>query len=227
MIGEYEYKSYNPITKDYESGFVPSGPVDFWDKETQVPAWMDKGKYWHIFLSLKGGIRDVKLNVVKESELPFHSGPRNVAVTARKTAGEENNRATKSTLSEIPQWLVMNTDRKRFADIAPGEDLGELVADANKKIVAASDEVAEWESQRIRYPWKGMTFVIYLNKSLPLKIVYRQVVRILPGAKKRTIDETNANLANAKDEEIIASLLELASEKGIAENRILYAAAFY
>jgi tRNA G46 methylase TrmB len=98
--------------------------------------------------------------------------------------------------------------------------LSELVADLNKKIVAASDEVAEWERQRIRYPWKGMTFGIYLNKSLPLRIVYRQVVRVFPGAKKRTIDETNANLANAKDEEIIVSLLELASEKGIPDNRI-------
>ena len=37
MIGEYEYKSYNPVTKDYESGFLPSGPIDFWDKETKVP----------------------------------------------------------------------------------------------------------------------------------------------------------------------------------------------
>src|SRR3712207_8191394 len=59
MIGEYEYKSYNPVTKEYESGFVPSGPVDFWDKETQVPAWMEKGKYWHILLSLKGGSKEI------------------------------------------------------------------------------------------------------------------------------------------------------------------------
>jgi hypothetical protein len=114
----------------------------------------------------------------------------------------------------------MNTERKRFSDITTGGQLSELVADLNKKIVAASDEVAEWERQRIRYPWKGMTFGIYLNKSLPLRIVYRQVVRVFPGAKKRTIDETNANLANAKDEEIIVSLLELASEKGIPDNRI-------
>ncbi|HJY09704.1 MAG TPA: hypothetical protein VJ250_02060, partial [Nitrososphaeraceae archaeon] len=71
MVGEYEYKSYNPITKEYETGFVPSGPVDFWDKETQVPAWMDKGKYWHILLSLKAGNREVKLSVVKDSDLPF------------------------------------------------------------------------------------------------------------------------------------------------------------
>jgi hypothetical protein len=220
MIGEYEYKSYNPITKEYESGFVPSGPVDFWDKETQVPAWMDKGKYWHILLSLKGGSREIKLNVVKDSDLPFHTSTRNVAVTARKTIGEEKRSRRQVYVVKIPQWLVMNTERKRFADITAGEQLGELVADLNKKIVAASDEVAEWERQRIRYPWKGMTFVIYLNKSLPLRFVYRQVVKVFPGAKKRTIDETNANLANAKDEDIIVSLLELASEKGIPENRI-------
>jgi Putative methyltransferase len=220
MIGEYEYKSYNPITKEYESGFVPSGPVDFWDKETQVPAWMDKGKYWHILLSLKGGNREVKLNVVKDNDLPYYSGTRNVAVTTRKIIGEEKRSRRHVYTVKIPQWLVMNTERKRFADVISGEELGELVADLNKKIVAASDEVAEWEKQRIRYPWKGMTFGIYLNKSLPLIIVYRQVMRVFPGAKRRTIDETNANLANAKDEEIIVSLLELATEKGIPENRI-------
>jgi tRNA G46 methylase TrmB len=220
MIGEYEYKSYNPITKDYESGFVPSGPVDFWDKETQVPAWMDKGKYWHIFLSLKGGSREIKLHVVKDSDLPFHTGTRNVAVTARKAVDEEKRSRRQVYIVKIPQWLVMNTERKRFAEITAGEQLAERVADLNKKIVAASDEVAEWERQRIKYPWKGMTFGIYLNKSLPLRIVYLQVVRVFPSAKKRTIDETNANLANAKDEEIIVSLLELASEKGIPDNRI-------
>jgi hypothetical protein len=221
MIGDYEYKSYNPITREYESGFVPSGPVDFWDKETQVPAWMDKGKYWHILLSLKGGNKEVRLTVVKDSDLPFYSGTRNVAVTARKTIGEERRSRRIVYNVKIPQWLVMNTERKRFADVTSGEQLGETVADLNKKIVAASDEVAEWEKQRIRYPWKGMTFGIYLNKSLPLRIDYRQVLRVFPGAKKHTIDDTNANLANAKDQEIIISLLELATEKGgIPENRI-------
>ena len=220
MVGEYEYKSYNPITKEYETGFVPSGPVDFWDKETQVPAWMDKGKYWHILLSLKAGNREVKLSVVKDSDLPFYTGTRNVAVTTRKTIGVDKRSRRRVYTVKIPQWLVMSTERKRFTDITSEEQLGELVADLNKKIVAASDEVAEWERQRIRYPWKGMTFGVYLNKSLPLRIVYRQVLRVFPGAKKRTIDETNANLANAKDEEIIVSLLELATEKGIPENRI-------
>ncbi|MDQ3884266.1 MAG: hypothetical protein M3239_02335 [Thermoproteota archaeon] len=221
MIGEYEYRSYNPVTKEYESGFVPSGPIDFWDKETQVPAWMDKGKYWHILLSLKAGKREVKLKVVKDSDLPFHAGPRNVAVTTRKSVTDENSRSRRYVyVVKIPQWLVMNTDRKRFADVISSKELGEIVAEVNKKIVAASDEIAGWEGQRIRYPWKVMTLGMYLNKSLPLRIVYGKVVRKFPGAKKRTIDETNANLANIKDDELIISLLELASEKGIPEKRI-------
>jgi hypothetical protein len=71
MIGSYEYKSYNPITKEYEEGFVPSGPVDFWDKETTVPPWMDKGKYWHILLSLQSPRREIRLQVVRDRDLPF------------------------------------------------------------------------------------------------------------------------------------------------------------
>lgn len=218
MIGEYEYKSYNPVTKDYESGFVPSGPIDFWDKEMQVPAWMDKGKYWHILLSLQAGSREVRLKVVKDKDLSFHTGMQNAAITTREKIVNEETRSWRYVYSvKIPQWLVMNTERQRFADIA-GSQLSELVADLNRKIVAASDEVAEWERQRIRYPWGGLG--IYLNKSLPLRIVYRQVIRNFPGAKRRIVDETNASLANVKDDELIASLLELASEKGVPQNRI-------
>ena len=218
MIGEYEYRSYNPVTKDYESGFVPSGPIDFWDKEMQVPAWMDKGKYWHILLSLQAGSREVRLKVVKDKDLPFNTGPRNVAVTTReKLSNEETKTWRYIYVVIIPQWLVMNTERQRFADVA-GNQLGELVADLNRKIVTASDEVAEWEKHRIRYPWG--TLGIYLNKSLPLRIVYHQVIRNIPGAKKRSIEETNAKLANVKDDQLVASLLELASEKGMAQKRI-------
>jgi tRNA G46 methylase TrmB len=218
MIGEYEYRSYNPVTKDYEAGFVPSGPIDFWDKEMQVPSWMDKGKYWHILLSLQAGSREVRLKVVKDRDLPFHTGPRSVAVTSReKIVSEETKSWRYVYVVRVPQWLVMNTERNRFADAAGGQ-LGELVADLNRKIVAASDEVAEWERQRIRYPWGGLG--IYINKSLPLRIVYRQVIRNFPGAKKRGIEETNANLANVKDDELVASLLELASQKGVPQNRI-------
>ncbi|TLY05243.1 MAG: hypothetical protein E6K92_01865 [Thaumarchaeota archaeon] len=221
MIGEYEYKSYNPVTRDYEAGFVPSAPINFWDKEMQVPAWMDKAKYWHMLLRLRGASREVRLIVVKDSDLPFNSGTQNAAVTIREKVNVGETRKGRYTYAvRIPQWLVMNTDRKRFAEGIGGDQLAKLVADLNRKIVAASDEVAEWERQRIRYPWSWMKLRIYLNKSLPLRIVYRQVIKNFPSAKRQRIEETNANLADVKDDELIASLLELASEKGIPRSRI-------
>jgi hypothetical protein len=223
MIGDYEYRSYNPITRKYEDGFVPSGPVDFWDKETLVPEWMDKGKYWHVLLSLHVGSREVKLKVVPDRDLPFSSGTGNVAVTARERVVEEEMTDQRYRyVVKIPQWLIMNTERTRFAsrvDIATTE-LSALISELNKKIVDASYEVAGWERLRIRYPWKAMTLGIYLNKSLPLGIVYRQVLRRLPGRKRRVIDETNLELANIKDDKLISSLLELASEREIPQNRL-------
>ena len=223
LVGDYEYKSYNPITKEYEDGFVPSGPVDFWDKETQVPAWMDKGKYWHILLSLQGGTKEVRLKVVRDRDLPFHTGKRVIAETVReKVVAEEARRTRRYRYTiRIPQWLVMNTERKRFADQNVEDTaLSAMISEINRKIVAATDEVTEWERQRIKYPWKAAALGIYLNKSLPIRIVYRQVTSKFPGAKRREIEETNANLANTKDDALAAALLELASIKGVPEGRI-------
>lgn len=224
MIGEYEYKSYNPVTREYDEGFVPSGPVDFWDKETHVPPWMDKGKYWHILLSLQHPGREITLQVVRDRDLPFSAGTRNAAITQRERLSEDFRRYRY--IVKVPQWLVMNTERVRFAelDIESGE-LSSLIADVNMKIVAATNEVAGWERLRVRFPWKFMTFAIYLNKSLPLRIVYRQVISNFPGAKKRKVDHTNADLANVPDDELIAAMMELAQARGIQPARIdrLYA----
>jgi tRNA G46 methylase TrmB len=221
-VGEYEYRSYDPTTRKYEAGFVPSGPIDFWDRETQVPDWMDKGKYWHVLRSLRGGDRDIRLMVVKDKDLPFETGPRVVAVTRREKVGEEKKAQRYRYVVKIPQWLVLNTERKRYAgnsEIAAAE-LSALISDLNKKIVDASSEVAEWEGQRIRYPWRVMTLGKYLNKSLPIRIVYHQVIRNFPGAKRRVVDETNAGLASINDDDLVSSLLELASKKGIPRERM-------
>lgn len=218
-IGDYEYKSYNPLTREYEDGFVPSGPVDFWDKETTVPAWMDKGKYWHILLSLQNPGREIRLQVVRDRDLPFGSGMRNVAVTSKDQSDE--GRIMNRYIVKVPQWLVMNTERRRFSGHeAEGSELSALISDVNRKIVAATNEVAGWERLRVRYPWRFMTFVIYLNKSLPLRIVYRQVIRNFPGAKERKVYETNANLANVGDDELAASIMELAQKKKIPPARM-------
>ena len=221
MAGDYEYKSYNPITKEYENGFVPSGPVDFWDKETTVPPWMDKGKYWHILLSLQNPSREIRLQVVRDRDLPFASGMRNVAVTRRERVPDGGRARGHRYIVAIPQWLVMNTERQRFADAGlESSELSALIADVNKRIVAATAEVAGWERLRVRFPWRFMTFAIYLNKSLPLRIVYRQVIRSFPGAKERKVDQTNANLANVSDSDLIAAIIELAGKKRVPAARI-------
>ncbi len=218
-IGDYEYKSYNPATREYDEGFVPSGPVDFWDKETTVPAWMDKAKYWHILLSLQSPNREIRLQVVRDNDLPFGSGLRNVAVTSKDRS--EEGRIMNRYIVRIPQWLVMNTERQRFSEHdVEGAELSALIADVNKKIVAATNEVAGWERLRVRYPWRFMTFAIYLNKSLPIRIVYRQVIRNFPGAKERKVYETNANLANVGDNELIESIMELVEKKKIPPSRM-------
>jgi tRNA G46 methylase TrmB len=184
---------------------------------------MDKGKYWHVLLSLDARDKDVKLHVVKDVNLPFRDGRRNVAITTRERIESPERRARRyQYIVKIPQWLVMNTERKRFLDHqqVADEELSALISDLNRKIVDASNDVANWERLRIRYHMKIMNLGLYLNKSLPLRIVYGQVIRNFPGAKKRGLDETNSNLANVSDDQLITSVVELAAAKGIPGNRI-------
>ncbi|HEU4824369.1 MAG TPA: hypothetical protein VFS97_13165, partial [Nitrososphaeraceae archaeon] len=214
MIGEYQYRSYNPETKDYEKGYVPMGPIDFWDKETQVPHWLDKGKYWHILLGLQVPNKEIILQVVQDRDLPFLEDPRNVAVTSRElpTSPPATNRRWIQQKKyryrvKIPQWLVMNTELSRVEKQKQKQkqqdhwntdevDFGTFLTRLNTKLARASDEVVEREKPRISYPWRLSVVGIYLNKSLPMRIIYREAIRHIPGAKKRTIEYTNENLAN-------------------------------
>ena len=229
VIGDYEYSSYNPETKEYENGYAPLGPVDFWDKETQVPRWLDKGKYWHILLGFQTGNKEIMLQVVRDRDLPFTSGMENVALTSKELlSGIRSGRKSRKRYIyrvKIPQWIVMNTDRHRFAK--PKEEwniddleLSSIIADLNKKLVLAANEIIEREKPRIQYPWKTTGLGIYLNKSLPLRIVYKEVIRHFPRAKKRIIDDTNTNLANIEENKLIAAIMEVAIQKGIPADRI-------
>jgi tRNA G46 methylase TrmB len=229
MIGDYEYRSYNPETREYENGYVPLGPVDFWDKETQVPNWLDKGKYWNILLGLQTGNKEIMLQVVRDRELPFTSGRQNVAVTFKEllpgTGSFGKLRRRYRYRVKIPQWLVINTERVRFAEEKQrlnlnNIELSSLIADLNKKVVLAAAEIIEREKPRIQYPWRITALGIYLNKSLPVRIIYRQVIRHFPGTKKRTVEETNENLANIKDDDLVAAIIQVALQKGISEHRI-------
>ena len=229
LIGDYEYRSYNPETKEYEKGFIPLGPIDFWDRETQVPAWLDKGKYWRILLGFQSTNKDILLQVVRDEDLPFIRGKRNVALTYKETTlrTRSGRRSRKHSVFriKIPQWVVMNTERARFADQKARLNLDDaklspVIAEINQKLVTAADEIIDHEKPRIQYPWSITTAGIYLNKSLPIRIIYREVVRHLPGSKNRTVEDINANLANVKDNDLIEVIVQVAIQKGISEGAI-------
>jgi tRNA G46 methylase TrmB len=231
MIGDYDYHFFNPENKLYESGFIHMGPVDFWDKETQVPDWLDKGKYWHILLGLQTRGKEVVIQVVRDSELPLTSGRQNISVTSRELVPRSEGTIERKLSKryryrvKIPQWLVMNTERTLFVDQKQRlkfEDLefSSFISDLNKNLVLAADEIIEREKPRIRYPWRITAFGVYLNKSLPIRLIYKEIIRHLPGVKKDILDDINANLANVKDDELIDGIIELARRKGIASGRI-------
>ena len=229
QIGDYQYRSYNPETKQYENGYLPLGPIDFWDKETKAPGWLDKGKYWHILLGLQSKDREIIIQVVRDNELPFSTGRRNVAVTIKERieslSSQQGKRAYFRYRVKIPQWLVMNTERSRYIDSREfqsleGQEIRAQITDLNKALVSASEEVIEREKPRIKYPYWITTLGIYLNKSLPVRIIYEEVVRYFPRSKKNFISDINKNLANAKNEELIAAIIQVASDRGIPPNRI-------
>ena len=230
MIGDYQYRSYNPETKDYEKGYVPMGPIDFWDRETQVPDWLDKGKYWHILLGLQTSHREIVLQVVQDRDLPFLEDPRNVAVTSREfppsqASGKRVKKKKYRYRVKIPQWLVMSTDFARVEKLKDNwnigdSDMGTFLTRLNTTLAGASEEIVEREKPRIKYPMKISALGIYLNKSLPIRIVYKQAIRYFPGSKKRTIEYTNENLANIADDQLAGSIIDIAIDKGIPSERL-------
>ncbi|MDQ3838629.1 MAG: hypothetical protein M3297_05100, partial [Thermoproteota archaeon] len=218
-------------TREYEKGYVPMGPIDFWDKETQVPDWLDKGRYWHILLGLQTTNKEIVLQVVRDGDLPFLEDPRNVAVTSKELpplqlASQKKPKKKKYRYRvKIPQWLVMNTDlahleKQKSNWNLDDSELGQFLTQLNMTLARASEEVVEREKPRIKYPMKFSAMGIYLNKSLPIRIVYRQAIRYFPGGKKRTIEHTNENLANIADDILVDSILNLALHKGIPSERL-------
>jgi hypothetical protein len=228
-IGDYEHRSYNPKTREYEHGYVPLGPIDFWDKETHCPFWLDKGKYWNILLGLQVKNKEIILQVVRDKDLPFLWGKRNVAITFKelipRTESGQKNRKRYRYRVKIPQWLVINSQRvsdvnDKATSMIDNVELNYLIADLNKKLVAAASEIIQHEKPRIQYPWRLTGVAVYLNKSLPLRIVYKQIIKHFPGARKHNIDYTNENLANVNDDDLINALLDIAIKKGIPTNKV-------
>ena len=227
-IGDHNYSTFNHKTKKYEQGYIPLGPTDFWDRETVVPDWLDKGKYWHILLRLKIKDKEIVIKVVKDSDLPFFYGKRNVATTSREKLKTDNKLKTKYRyIVCVPQWLVMNTEPSNFSRSElnmSDSDFGLLMNAINKQLVLASNDIVEHEKQRIKYSWKFTSLPIYIIKSLPVQIIYKEIfaktVKYVPIEKKHIIEETNINLAYLSNYELIESLLVLARIKNIPSKSI-------
>jgi tRNA G46 methylase TrmB len=227
-IGDHNYSTFNHKTKKYEQGYVPLGPTDFWDRETIVPDWLDKGKYWHILLRLQIKEKEIILKVVKDNDLPFFSGKRNVATTSREKLKIDNKLKNKYRyIVCVPQWLVMNTEPSNFSRSElnmSDSDFGLLMNAINKQLVLASNDIVGHEKQRIKYSWKFTSLPIYIIKSLPIQIIYKEIftktIKYVPKEKKHIIEETNINLAYLSNYELIESLLVLARIKNIPSKSI-------
>jgi hypothetical protein len=228
LIGDYEYSTFNHITKKNELGYFPIGPTDFWDRETVVPEWLDKGKYWHIMLRLQIKNKEILLKVVKDNDLPFFSGKRNVATTSRENLKTDSKFKKKYRYVVcVPQWLVMNTELSNFSRSelnVNDSDFGLLMNAINKPLGLASNDITQHEKQRIKYSWKFSSLPIYLIKSLPIQIIYKEIftktAKYIPAQKKHIIEETNINLAYLSNDELIESLLVLARIKNIRSKSI-------
>jgi hypothetical protein len=228
LIGDYDYSTFNPITKKNELGYFPVGPTDFWDRETVVPEWLDKGKYWHIMLRLQIKNKEILLKVVKDNDLPFFSGKRNVATTSRENLKTDSKFKKKYRYVVcVPQWLVMNTELSNFSRSelnVNDSDFGLLMNAINKPLGLASNDITQHEKQRIKYSWKFSSLPIYLIKSLPIQIIYKEIftktAKYIPAQKKHIIEETNINLAYLSNDELIESLLVLARIKNIRSKSI-------
>lgn len=223
-IGKYEYKSYNPETHEFEDGYIPFGPIDFWDPATYAPDWVDKGKYWHVLLGLQVPNKELILQVVKDDDL-IGTKNANVATTQRETIRfpwDQNGSIKKFRYRvKIPQWAVMRADYQDTKSnnqegIVTNREIGKL----NRNIVLLVDEIIERERFRIKYPWKITGLWLYLYKSLPIKIIYNEILEKLPGFRKSIVKEANETLADIREDRLVTAILDVAKNRGISDAKI-------
>ena len=224
QIGKYEYKSYNPETHEFEDGFIPFGPIDFWDPATYAPDWVDKGKYWHVLLALQVPNKELILQVVKDDDL-INTKDRNVATTQKETIrfswDQDGSIKRFRYRVKIPQWAVMRADYQGTKSnnqegIITNREIGKL----NRNIVLLVDEIIEREKFRIKYPWKIIGLWVYFYKSLPIKIIYNEILEKLPGFHKSIVKEANETLADIREDRLVMAIMDVAKNKGISDAKI-------
>ncbi|MGV8107623.1 MAG: hypothetical protein ACP5OH_07625, partial [Nitrososphaerota archaeon] len=223
-IGKYEYKSYNPETHEFEDGYIPFGPIDFWDPATYAPEWVDKGKYWHVLLGLQVPNKELILQVVKDDDL-LNTRNQNVATTEKEIIRFpwSTNGSVKRVRYrvKIPQWAVMRADYQGTKSnnpegIVTNREIGKL----NRNIVLLVDEIIEREKFRIKYPWKLTGLWVYIYKSLPIKIIYNEILEKLPGFHKSIVKEANDTLSDIREDRLVLAILDVAKNKGISQDKI-------
>ncbi len=230
MIGEYDYKTFNPETRQWEEGYTHYGIVDYWERDNEVPQWMDKGKYWKILIELQKINKNIILQITKDRNLPFNQGKNNLAITIKENysfgMSKENmvhpNKYHRFRIV-IPQWLVMNTDYKNFNTYFQLEisTLTNTITEVNKNIPKTIDELVDREKIILTKPWNMfISLVTYLNKSLPIRIIYGKTKEMLPDAKQRRIQYTNDNLSRMSTNDLIGSLIIKARMTGIDEKSL-------
>lgn len=231
FIGEYDYATLNPETNQLEDVYAYHSLVDFWDRENEVPHWLDKGKYWKILLELRKINKNVRLEVTKDANLPFKRGKGNVVLILKKfnhvdSTGKRNEMPdNKNAIFRIiiPQWLVINTEYKRFNMFSQTQinTVTNMISGVNKNIPKVIDEIIFKEKPVLKNSGNILTSLsTYLNKSLPIRIVYGKIKEILPGAKKRQIQYTNENLSSLSLDYLIESILLKAKSIDINEESL-------
>src|SRR5690606_3343483 len=92
------------------------------------------------------------------------------------------------------------------------------ISEVNKNIPKIMDEILFKEKSVIKNSGNILTSLYtYLNKSLPIRIVYNRAKNVLPGAKKRQLQYTNENLSSVSLDYLIESILIKSKAVGINE----------
>ena len=230
MIGEYDYKTFNPETKQWEEGYTHYGIIDFWDSENEVPQWIDKAKYWKIFMELQRINKNTVLQITKDKNLSNSEKKNNLLVTQRENNFYTNTKNTRTKDNKmkrfrviIPQWLVINTEYKKFNSNFQLEmnTLTAIITEINKNIPSIIDEMLQIESTIMIHSWNiFISLLMYLNKSLPLRIIYSKIKELSPGAKNRRIQYINDNLSRTTTNALIEAIIIKAEMIGLKENSL-------
>jgi hypothetical protein len=230
LIGEYDYKTFNPETNQWEEGYTHFGIIDFWDSENEVPQWLDKAKYWNIFIELQRINKNTLLQITKDKNLPFNKGKTNLVITVKEESINNKikrlkfaDNKTKKFRVIIPQWLVINTEYREFNSNFQLEinNITSTIAEINKNIPKIIDEILQMEKTIMTYQWNiFISLFLYLNKSLPVRIIYGKIKDISPGAKKRRIQYINDNLSRVSINALIEAIIIKAKMIGIDEKSL-------